>query len=83
MLNVLYFILGLVLVLFVLKIFGKPIKFLIKIAINTFLGGIVLLIINTLGAGFKIAIGINYLTALIVGILGLPGVILLILLSLI
>ena len=50
--------------------------------INGVLGVILLTIFNYFGALFGITIGINLLTALIAGILGVPGVILMVLFQL-
>jgi inhibitor of the pro-sigma K processing machinery len=65
--------------------FGKalkvPLKFAIKLLINGIIGGIVILLINLLGQYFEFHISLNVFSALIVGTLGLPGVILLIILK--
>ena len=63
------------------KIFIIPIKIIIKLIINSILGAILIYLINLIGVAWKIHIGINFITAAIVGILGIPGVILLTLLS--
>lgn len=56
---------------------------LIELVINILLGIIVLWLINRFGGSLGISIPINIITALVVGILGLPGVIILLLLNLI
>ena len=56
---------------------------LIELIINVLLGVIVLWLINRFGGSLGIAIPINIITALVVGVLGLPGVIILLLLNLI
>lgn len=63
------------------KIFIVPLKVIIKLMLNTVLGAILLYIINIIGASFSFHIGINLITTLVTGILGIPGVILLILLQ--
>ena len=63
------------------KIFIVPIKVIMKLILNTVLGAILLYIINIIGASFNFHIGINLITTLVTGILGIPGVILLILLQ--
>jgi len=50
--------------------------------VNSVLGGILLYMINIVGTSFNFHIGINIGTAIIVGILGIPGAILLIVLQL-
>ena len=49
--------------------------------LNSLIGGAAILVINALGAPFGIVIPLNALNAVITGILGLPGAILLILLN--
>ena len=56
------------------KVFIVPIKI---IGINSILGVVLLYIINLVGALWQFHIGINVITALVVGILGIPGAILL------
>lgn len=67
----------------VLKIIAAPVKIIIKLMINAFVGGVVLFLINLVGAGFGFALNITWLTSLIVGIFGVPGVVLVILLQIV
>lgn len=77
-------VLGCALAIFVIgKIFLFPIKFLLKLVFNTIIGGAIIYIINLVGANFGFHIGLNLITSLVVGILGIPGAILLIILKLI
>lgn len=64
------------------RIFIVPIKRILKLVINSVLGGVVIWIINLVGSSFGFSIGINIFTSLVVGILGLPGVVCLILIKL-
>ncbi len=59
------------------KVFIWPLKSIIKLIINSILGGVLIAIINYFGTSFNFHIGLNILTALFVGILGIPGAILL------
>lgn len=61
------------------KIFIIPIKMILKLIVNSILGIVLIYVINIIGAIWQFHIGINVATALIVGILGIPGAILLIL----
>ena len=63
------------------KIFIVPIKIILKLILNSVLGVILLYIINMVGAIWGLHIGINLINALIVGILGIPGAILLLILT--
>ena len=61
----------------ILKVLSLPLKLIIKLVINGLIGGAIIWIINLIGAGFGFAITLNWITALVVGILGIPGAILL------
>ncbi|MBE3578856.1 MAG: pro-sigmaK processing inhibitor BofA family protein [Caldanaerobacter subterraneus] len=71
--------------LFLLYLLGwllvVPRKILIRIILNGIIGGIILFFINIAGKSFGIFIAINPVTALIAGLLGIPGIILLIILQ--
>lgn len=72
--------------IFFLFLFGRifiiPLKTILKLVGNSILGGILIFIINLIGGAFNFHIGLNIGTSLIVGILGVPGAILLIILKL-
>ena len=73
---------GVIVMFFVIgKVFYWPIKVAIKLAINSLAGGLFLIIINVIGENFGVFIPINVLNACIAGILGLPGVIRLLILT--
>lgn len=59
----------------VLKLLALPMKLIIKLVINGLVGGAIIFIVNLIGANFGFTIDLNWITALIVGILGVPGVI--------
>ena len=63
------------------KIFIVPIKIIAKLIINSILGVIILYLINLIGGIWGLHIGINVVTTLVVGILGIPGAILLTILT--
>lgn len=58
-----------------------PMKIIVKLLYNTIIGGIILLFINLIGGVFNYHIALNLFSALIVGFLGVPGVILLVILK--
>lgn len=72
------FIAGLLVLYLVTKIFIVPIKFIGKLFINAIIGGILLWVIDYFGAYIGLKIAINPITALIAGVLGVPGIVLLI-----
>lgn len=72
-------ILGCVIGLWIIgRIFSIPIKAVFKLILNSVLGGILIFIINLIGGAFGFHIGLNVLTSIIVGILGIPGAVLLV-----
>lgn len=60
------------------RVFILPIKKILKLIINSILGGIVIFFINLIGANFGFHIGLNVFTSILVGLLGVPGVIVLV-----
>lgn len=72
--------------IFFLFIFGKifvvPIKIILKLIINSVLGGLFIFIINFIGAFFNFHIGLNLVTSIFVGILGIPGAIAIVIIKL-
>ena len=68
---ILTYILAIVILFAVLKIIGLSMKIIVKFIFNALIGGIVISVINLFGAN----ITITWLSAAIVGFLGVPGVI--------
>lgn len=67
---ILFGIIGVVILFIILKLFKWP----LKILLNGIFGVALLYVVNLIGVDFGISIGINWVTALIAGILGIPGV---------
>ena len=61
------------------KLFIVPLKKILKLILNSILGGISIYIV---GANFGFHIGLNFFTSVIIGLLGLPGAICLIIVKL-
>lgn len=76
--NIIWFIVGIVVLLIVVRIFSWPIKILIRLLVNGVLGYILLNILNYFGQSINIIVPITGVSSLIAGILGIPGVIFLI-----
>lgn len=70
-----------ILALIVFIILRKPFKIVFKLLLNTAVGFLALFGINYLGAFIGISIAVNWLNAVIVGVLGIPGVALILLLK--
>ena len=81
--SVIIYLACLIVIFIVGKIFFVPLKSIFKLLINSILGGILIYIVNIVGASFGFHIGLNVGTALFTGILGVPGVVFLIVLKLI
>ena len=75
---ILYGIVG----LFVLYLVIKLLKWPIKLLINGIIGIVLLYLTNFIGGNFGFSIPVNAMTALVSGILGIPGIIFLILFNL-
>ncbi|MBQ2937439.1 MAG: pro-sigmaK processing inhibitor BofA family protein [Clostridia bacterium] len=64
------------------RVFIVPIKKVLKLVVNSVLGGITIFLINLIGGTFGFHIGLNVFTSILVGLLGLPGVVCLIIIRL-
>ena len=80
--NILIFISCICLFLIIGKNFIVPIKWILKLIFNSILGGILIYIINIIGATWGFHIGLNFYTSILIGILGIPGAVFLILIKL-
>ena len=64
-----------------LRVFSAPLRLALRLLVNTLLGFLALWVVQ-LTAGFTgIALGMNLWNALVVGVLGLPGFVLLLLIQ--
>ncbi len=64
------------------RIFIIPIKKILKLVLNSIIGGLVIFLINMIGINFGFHIGLNVFTSILVGLLGLPGAVVLIIIKL-
>lgn len=72
------YIIGIFILFIVGRLFLVPMKIILKLVYNGLIGGIALLLINLVGGLFDFHIAFNIASALTAGILGVPGVLLLI-----
>ena len=70
---------GIVLILLLGRILVFPLKVVLKLVYNGLIGGLALWLVNLIGAPLGFTLPITDWTALLVGLLGIPGVLLLIL----
>lgn len=76
--TILFYLVAIVVVAFIVKLLGKSMKVVWGVIINALVGGLIIWVLNLLGLG----ITLNWITALLVGFLGIPGVIIVVILSL-
>ena len=69
------------LIILSIKLFSTPFRLLLKLLINTALGFAALFLVNLTSAYTGLSLGLNLLNALVIAVLGLPGLILLLLLK--
>lgn len=81
--KVLLVLLGVFVLLALLKLFAAPLKLTGKLLVNTLLGFALLGLLNVLGVLARLSLGLNLFNALVIAILGVPGLALLILLRLV
>lgn len=78
---ILAWIIGVLIVFAFGKVMLLPLKIIFRLVINGILGGLAIVIINLIGAQLGFTISLNLISALVAGILGLPGIILLVILK--
>jgi len=67
------------LLLALLRVFSTPLRLALKLLANTLLGFLALWAVNLTAAVTGVSLGLNLMNALVIGILGLPGFVLLLL----
>ena len=73
---------GIIMIFLLGRVFIVPLKMIFKLILNSILGGVLIFVINLIGGVWKFHIGINVITAIFVGILGVPGSVVLVLVKL-
>ena len=77
--TVLLLALAALVLLAVARAFSTPLKVLLKVGLNTLLGLAALLLVNATTAFTGLHLGVNLFNGLVVGVLGIPGLVLLLL----
>ncbi|HHY46194.1 MAG TPA: pro-sigmaK processing inhibitor BofA [Firmicutes bacterium] len=75
--TILAYLLGLGLLAIIAYILLIPLKLLARLVLNGILGGALLWLFNLVGIRLGVTVPVNPVTALVAGLLGVPGVILL------
>ena len=68
-------------VFLLVRLLLKPLKWIVKLLLNTLGGFLLLLAVNFVGSWAGLSLGLNWINALVAGVLGLPGVALLLILK--
>lgn len=69
--NIVSFLIGIVILIVVLKIISLPFKLIMKFVVNSIVGGIILYLLGYFGIG----ITIYWWTIVLTGLLGVPGLV--------
>ena len=77
--NILALIVPVLIAIFVIKLLLSQVKLVWKLAVNSLSGFICLWLLNLASGLTGIVFEINFITALVVGFLGIPGILLLLL----
>ena len=69
-------------VVLLIKLLAAPIRLIFKLMLNALIGFFVLIVVNIIGGFVDFSLTVNFVNAVIVGLLGIPGVVLLIIFKL-
>jgi len=75
------FFFGILVIYLLARVLYFPLRLFFRFLLNAFAGGVLLVIFNFIGAFFGLQIGLNVVTALVVGVMGVPGIVLLLILQ--
>ena len=79
--TIIYVVIGVLLLWLIIKLFSTPIKWALKLLLNALLGFVMLFVFNFLGGFIGLELTVGWLSAIVAGILGIPGIILLLLIE--
>lgn len=77
--SILYYVIGIIVLIGILKLISLPFKLIIKFIINSIIGGIVLWVL----AFFGIVIAVNNIMILLTGLFGIPGLVIALIITMI
>lgn len=70
--TLLAYLAGIIIIFLFGRLFIIPLKLIFKLVLNSILGGVLIFIINSVGTIWGFHIGLNIVTAIFVGVLGIP-----------
>ena len=79
--NIILIVAALIFIYLFIKILSTPIRWAFKLLLNALLGFVILFVVNFFGGFVGITVSVGWVSALVAGILGIPGVILLVLIE--
>lgn len=68
-----WYAMGLIFVLLLLHVLAKPLELMLRVLGSSIVGGMALWLVNLAGGVVGFHIGLNPVTAAVVGVLGVPG----------
>lgn len=74
-------VIAVIAIVLVVRLLSAPIRLAAKLLINALVGFVVLFLLNFVGNLVGLSLGINWINAIVVGLLGAPGVVLLLLIK--
>lgn len=74
-------VIGVLLISLMFRLIKTPIKWALKLLLNAVIGFVALFLLNFIGEPIGLHLNVNWLSAVITGVLGVPGVVLLLLLQ--
>lgn len=80
--NIMAYFIGLIMLYIMGILLVIPLRIIFKLVINGLIGGVILFLFNLFGGIIGLSIIINPVNSIIVGVLGVPGVVLLLILQL-
>ncbi len=72
---ILAFIFGLMVLYLLARVLVYPMRVLVKVVGNSLVGAVLLIFFNLVGGLVGLSVGVNVVSALVVGFLGVPGLI--------
>ena len=79
--DILVVIASVILVWHVIRLLRRPIRWILKLLLNTAIGFAALFLLNFFGSAIGITLGLNWINALVIGVAGFPGLVLLLLIK--
>ena len=70
---------GILLTMLLIKLIKTPVRWAFKLLLNAIMGYAALFVLNFFGSWVGLGLGVNWINAIVIGVLGFPGLVLLLL----